>query len=264
MIGLRQKIRDAVSRAYHLRQLDKQLKKPVRLPELLKSTLSRNEQYFHCVYLFDHVLPQEVREHRKYFVQNRRGFGEDAFHAMWWLVFQEFRPKRALEIGVYRGQTITLWKLLARHFKFECQVGCISPFASAGDSVSKYEEKIDYFEDMQRNHQHFDLPLPEACREFSTSPKAPEFVARASWDVIYIDGNHDYEVARQDWELCSRSAAPGGLIVLDDSSLNTDYRPPCFATAGHPGPSRLAAEIDSQKFLEIFSVGHNRIFQRVR
>lgn len=263
MSGLRNKLRCLASRQFHLWQLRGSLKQPLTLAELQRQGLTRNEQYLYCVYYFDRFLPAPIREHRRYFTQNRRGFGEDAFHAMWFLLFQEFRPKRALEIGVYRGQTVTLWKLLSRHFGFECEVGCISPFTPSGDSVSRYEEQVDYLEDVRRNHQHFDLPMPSVCRHFSTAPEAKEFVARQPWDVIYIDGNHDYEIARQDWEMCRQAVAPYGLIVLDDSALDTDYTPPAFATGGHPGPSRLAREIEPGQFREILAVGHNRVFQRV-
>ena len=54
---------------------------------------------------------------------------------------------------------------------------------------------------------------------------------------------------------------PGGIIILDDSGLSTSYRPPAFATGGHPGPSRLASGIDPGQFQEILQVGHNRVFQ---
>src|SRR6266446_6138178 len=118
MFGVRQKLLFRSSRTYHCFRLKRSLKRPMSLPELRRLGLSRNERYFYCVYFFDHFLPEPIREHRRYFTQNRRGFGEDAFHAMWFLLFQELRPKRALEIGVYRGQTITLWKLLSRHFGF--------------------------------------------------------------------------------------------------------------------------------------------------
>ncbi|MFZ4600498.1 MAG: class I SAM-dependent methyltransferase, partial [Terrimicrobiaceae bacterium] len=83
------------------------------------------------------------------------------------------------------------------------------------------------------------------------------------WDAIYIDGNHDYEVAKKDWKHCAANVKIGGIIVLDDSGLSTSFRPPAFATAGHPGPSKLATEIDPRAFREILQVGHNRVFQRI-
>jgi hypothetical protein len=53
------------------------------------------------------------------------------------------------------------------------------------------------------------------------------------------------------------------VIVLDDAGLYTAYRAPAFAFTGHPGPSRLAQEIDRTTFQEIVQVGHNRVFQKL-
>src|SRR3990170_2542686 len=79
-------------------------------------------------------VPAELRRHKEYF--RTRGFGEDAFHAMWYLLFREFQPKVCLEIGVYRGQVITLWGLLGRMFGYVPRIHAISPFSSAADEVS--------------------------------------------------------------------------------------------------------------------------------
>jgi predicted O-methyltransferase YrrM len=103
---------------------------------------------------------------------------------------------------------------------------------------------------------------PELVQAFSTDKAVTERVARETWDAIYIDGNHDYETARADWDLCAAHLAPGGIIVLDDSAMETDYRPPAFATAGHPGPSQVAREVDNTGFREVLRVGHNRVFQK--
>jgi hypothetical protein len=62
--------------------------------------------------------------------------------------------------------------------------------------------------------------------------------------------------------VCSRNLKVGGVIVLDDSGLTTAFRPPRFATGGHPGPSQLAQEINRQQFREVLQVGHNRVFQK--
>lgn len=262
MSDIRLRLLNGISRKYHLARLAQRFKRPLSFSELRALRANRNELYFHWVHRFDHSLPNEVREHRRYFSVEGRGFGEDAFHAMWFLLFKEFRPASALEIGVYRGQTITLWKLLSRILAFPCQVAAVSPFSPAGDSVSRYQDQLDYFDDMVRNHQHFNLELPDFCRHYSTAPEARSFIQSRRWDLIYIDGNHDYEVALQDWLICSQALALGGIMVLDDSALNTDFRPPGFATAGHPGPSRLAGEVGASPFQEIFSAGHNRVFQR--
>ncbi|MFM7183115.1 MAG: class I SAM-dependent methyltransferase [Verrucomicrobiales bacterium] len=212
---------------------------------------------------YHRVLPVQLREHREYFKAARRGFGEDAFHTMWWHLVRRFKPADFLEIGVYRGQTLSLVALIAQIESIGCSVYGISPFSSAGDSVSRYAPEVDYFQDTLSNFRHFGLPAPSLIKAFSTDEDALALMRSRSWDCIYIDGNHDYDVVKNDWETCAAAVKPGGLIVLDDSGLSTRYQPPAFATAGHPGPSRLAREISPDHFREILQVGHNRVFQRI-
>lgn len=219
--------------------------------------------YLRCCHYYDRSLPAELRAHRDYFTSGRRGFGEDAFHTQWYLLFGEFKPESFLEIGVFRGQSLSLAALLARHFKLSCHIQGISPFSPAGDAVSKYLTDVDYYTDTLANFAHFSLPKPALLKAFSTDDDARQLIASRVWSIIYIDGNHNYDVARQDWDLCAQHIAPGGVIVLDDSGLSTRYQPPKFATGGHPGPSRLAREITGGRFQEILQVGHNRAFQRV-
>jgi SAM-dependent methyltransferase len=263
MSGLKTKIKKWAGKFANSYNLSGDLKVRWILAELRAKNLPRTTAYLYCDYYFEHFLPDLFKEHRAYFATGGRGFGEDAFHTMWFLLFEQFRPANVLEIGVYRGQTITLMKLLSRQLNFQCDVGCVSPLSASGDSVTTYTNGIDYYEDIVRNHERFDLALPEFCRAFSTSEDGIRFIGSRTWDLIYIDGNHDYAVAKRDWEQCARAIAPGGIIVLDDSALQTDFRPPAFSTAGHPGPSRVAQDADVERFREIFSAGHNRVFQRI-
>lgn len=219
--------------------------------------------YLECLRQFHRELPVELRQHRAYFDSSRRGFGEDAFHVMWDLLLGEFKPASFLEIGVYRGQVISLVSLWSRHYGVPCEVWGISPFTGSGDSTSSYRRDLDYYEDTLRNYDHFGLPHPKLQRASSTDPEALVLIASRAWDMIYIDGNHDYRVVVKDWEACSKSIKPGGIIVLDDSGLTTAYRAPVFAMAGIEGPSRVAKEVDRSRFREVLQVGHNRVFQRI-
>jgi len=218
--------------------------------------------YLDCFRYFHQQLSPDLTEHRRYFSRKKRGFGEEAFHTMWLLLFREFKPRSFLEIGVYRGQTLSLAALLAQREQISCHICGISPFTSVGDSVSKYIEMTDYRQDTLRNFETFRLPPPQLVTSYSTDAKARDAIQSREWDIAYIDGNHDYDVARADWDLCSNNVIPGGLIVLDDSGIGSAYRPPIFATMGHPGPSRVAAEISRGAFKEILQVGHNRVFQK--
>src|ERR1700676_4083591 len=44
------------------------------------------EFYLKCFRFFHAQLPPKVRAHREYFGASGRGFGEDAFHVMWFLL----------------------------------------------------------------------------------------------------------------------------------------------------------------------------------
>lgn len=220
--------------------------------------------YFECLRYFYQELPPEIRAHRLYFRNNQLGFGENPFHVMWFLLFREFKPSNFLEIGVFRGQTISLAALCGRLLNSHCEVYGISPFSVAGDSVSRYCSDVDYYDDTLANFDYFALPHPQLLRAYSTDPAAAELISSKVWDIIYIDGNHDYEIARKDWELCSVHVKKDGLIVLDDAALMSSFQPPaCAATRGHPGPSRVAQEIDRSRFRELLQVGHNRVFQKI-
>ncbi len=227
----------------------------------LINKLNRNEEYNIYHNIFHDVVPEWLRIHRKYFSENNLGFGEDAFHSMWFCIFRDFQPKKVLEIGVYRGQIISLWSLLSYNFGLNTEIHGISPFNSDGDEVSTYIDSIDYYSDVINNFKYFNLNVPNLHKGYSGDKEMKEIIESNKWDIIYIDGNHNYDVVKKDFEVCSNTLNSKGLIVLDDSSLYTDYIPNSFSSAGHPGPSALANEININQFSEIISVGHNRVFQ---
>ena len=224
---------------------------------------NKNEQYIYFHHYFWHKLPLEIKDHRKYFKMEQRGFGDDAFHSMWYLILKEKRPLNLLEIGVYRGQVISLWSIICKLFKIKSNINGISPFSNDGDKVSVYID-IEYYKDVINNFNYFSLSQPRLHKGYSTDESMLNVIKSKKWDVIYIDGSHDYEIVNKDFNVCSNSLSDNGIIVLDDSAVKTDYSPPIYASSGHEGPSRVANEINKEKFKEILSVGHNRVFQLIK
>jgi hypothetical protein len=236
--------------------------KEMSFSETIKKYPSYREIYRYMHHFYVHLADAQIRKHRMFYKNEMRGFGEDAMHAMWWHIFSEFRPKIALEIGVYRGQIITLWGLISRMQNFKCEVHGISPFTSCGDMVSTYLDGLNYEQDVIKSNSLFKLPEVHLKKAYSNDPEAIKYINSKKWDLIYIDGNHDYDVAFSDYQICTSALADGGLLIMDDSSLYSEYKPPSFAFAGHPGPSAVVRDFAMKELKFLGGVGHNNIFQK--
>ena len=235
---------------------------------LINRVLPHKSHYFqntqirdlYAKYEFDYHfrVPSYVRHHRNYFQKSNRGFGEDAFHAAWFSLFSSIKPRKCLEIGVYRGQIISLWTLVAQKRNFEVDVWGVTPLTTAADSVSDYPD-VDYGYDIALNFAEFGLGTPQLKIGFSNDPSIVVWIKSQKWDLIYIDGGHEYETVLSDFLLAVEVINPCGIICLDDSSLNLSVR---GKFKGHPGPSKVVAEFAMQSMTYLFTVGHLNFFQK--
>jgi hypothetical protein len=210
-------------------------------------------------------LPKLLKLHRKYFSKFSRGFGEEIFHLMWLDIFWKFKPTKILEIGVYRAQTLSLFSLLAEKVSIsdDFEVHGLSPFDNSGDAVSSYIS-LDYLQDCKKNLRFFKAKNYFLHKELSTSPDAVRLIRDGNWDLVYIDGSHDYDIVAQDFANAFIGLKENGIIVLDDSSLYFDHDLDSKRFWGHPGPSRVAREITGAKMKHLSLVGHNNVFQKVK
>jgi hypothetical protein len=231
-----------------------------KFTEIIASNHSRNAVYDYMDNYFHKQAPDFIRLHRNYFKINNRGFGEDSFHSMWIMLMNQYKPKNLLEIGIYRGQTITLWGLISKFIGHDVNIHGISPFSSIGDRNSTYLSDLDYLEDTLLSHKYFDLEEPKLLKALSNEPLAKDYIKSKKWDLIYIDGSHDYEIALSDYEVSLENLLEGGLLIMDDSSLYTDYIPSKKSFKGHPGPSRVVIERAMDELFFLGGVGHNNVF----
>jgi len=229
--------------------------------DLLGVNRNRNGVYRKFQIKYRKFDPIWLREHRNFFKQDSRGFGEDAFHSYWFSLIENYKPSRLLEIGVYRGQTISLWALIGAKLNYEMEIVGISPLDNSGDEVSSYLD-IDYERDILENFERFGLNKPTLIKGFSKVHS--DVIRNGEWDLIYIDGSHDYLDVKIDLKIAYFGLKVGGILVLDDSSLYTSFKPMISNTfRGHPGPSRAFLEIEENKWKFILGVGHNNILQKI-
>ncbi len=206
-------------------------------------------------------LPKFLKLHYLYFSRFNRGFGEPVFYLMWYEIFCFFKPKRILEIGVYRGKTLSLFSVLAKLVNSELnyEIHGVSPFDSTRDSTWEYE-KIDYLSDCKKNMNFFDCNNYHFHKCLSTDSAAEEIIRGGKWDIIYIDGSHDFEVVKLDFENALMGLVSGGVLILDDSSLYLPHEQDSQRFWGWPGPSRVANELARDRMRYLGLVSHNNIF----
>jgi hypothetical protein len=228
-----------------------------------------------------------LKAHRDFVEQNSWGFGDRAFHYMWYLVLIDlaasFDTVKALEIGVYKGQVLSLWALLARELGIEVEITGVSPFQGNLRRMSIFERKLrrlvdaeyranirhgnlypedDYLAKVHEIFSRFGLDADE-CRlvkGYSTDPEVIAALKNERYSVIYVDGDHSYEGAASDIRNFAPLVAKGGYLVMDDASC---FIPGDSFWKGRESVSKACELIAPLGFANVLNVGHDRIFRKV-
>lgn len=206
----------------------------------------------------------DLKKLRDWVEENKWGFGERSFYWMWKLIVDQM-PKEFyfLEIGVFRGQILALIELLAaKQGKKVFRYG-ISPM----DSTEGYWDS-NYQEDIDKIHEEFSLSKDyKVYKGLSTNPEIIELFKSGvpKFDIIYIDGGHDYETVKSDIKNYKECLLPDGYLVIDDSACR--FKMPFGYFQGHHEVSRAVDELlppvkKSKEFEHYFNVVHNRIWRK--
>jgi hypothetical protein len=229
-----------------------------------------------------------LKAHRDWVEQHRFGYGQRAFHYLWYLMLDDLRatfsPIRMLEIGVYKGQTISLCARAARELGAEIEITAVSPFAGNLAPLAAWRACAsfvcrpawrtqyllgnlhpvsDYFADNRRIFERFgvDFGKVRVVVGLSESPGVVASLARERFSVVFIDGDHSYEAARFDIDTYTALVQEGGLAVIDDAGC---FLPGRGYFKGMKSVSRACRALDaSPHFRNVLNVGHNRVFRRV-
>jgi predicted O-methyltransferase YrrM len=225
--------------------------------------------------------------HRRHIEEHQLGFGDAAFHALWRRLLEaaaaRFGRVRALEIGVFKGQVISLWSLLAREHSLNLEVSAVSPLAGQPLTGSRllrslryrldrrFRERVDSgdfypAEDYARIigglFAHFGLEFDRVRlhRGYSTDPLLLAGLKDDVFEVIYVDGDHTLQGARHDFRTFGPKVVPGGWLVADDAGCDL---PGSGFWKGHPTVSEAVRELPALGFRNVLNVGHNRVYEKV-
>lgn len=208
----------------------------------------------------------QLLEHRTYIEEHNLGMGERAFHWLWRLIIDAMPTYfRFLEIGVYKGQVLSLVKLLAnRTGKFADVIGVtlLSGFAGDTDEFTPFAD-VDYGKAIADLHDRYSLFQPCLVVGDSTVSRIQKIVkALGSFDVVYIDGCHEYNYVVKDLMFYPKLVRPGGLLVVDDASWYLDM-PKDFFRGIRPVSRAVRTIIETDPQWEhLLAVVHNRVWRK--
>jgi hypothetical protein len=196
----------------------------------------------------------ELKQLRDYVEAHAFGFGERAFYWMWKLIVDEMPQSFTfLEIGVFRGQTLALIKLLAKLSGKKVKVYGITPL----DSTDGHWES-NYKQDIIDLHKLFKLPLPNIIKGLSTDEKIIEQVCDKKFDLVYIDGGHSFDVAYSD--LLNYGKIADKYLVIDDCANDLDM-PFGFFQGIQSVTDAVNKYIPNTDLKFQFNVIHNKVFK---
>jgi hypothetical protein len=141
----------------------------------------------------------------------------------------------------------------------------VTPLDPTGDKFSKYET-LEYAEVIDALQEWSGIPVgrrAQLIEGFSTdSGVKRQCRGIAPYDIIYIDGGHNYEVVANDIITYGEMIADDGYLVMDDASCELNM--PDGIWRGHADVGRAVRELldTDQRFSERLAVGHLRVWQK--
>lgn len=207
----------------------------IQLIESYNNTVDKHREIWEKFYSLTNSIPY-LKEHRDYVEKNAHGYGDRAFHYLWKLLIEQMKNEFSfLEIGVYKGQVISLVNLICSKENKSPRIYGITPLSGSGDKYKTHPD-VDYEGLIKKIHLDFRLGLDQTkiIKGFSNDSEVISDISKiAPFDVVYIDGCHDYEVVVSDIEIYKKMIKNKGLLVVDDSSsfLNMPKRvsaPNCY------------------------------------
>lgn len=231
-----------------------------------------------------------LKGHRDFVERNHFGMGERSFpyfHSLILKDLDEKTPKeqptlRLLEIGVHRGQTVSLWAMLAQRLSRPVEIVGVSLFDGEEIDPADMVGKRDYRNDVRIIVKEFtgENPRPDVdwfwmgnkfamqlIKGNSTDPKIVEAVGSGGdYDLCYVDGGHTWDVAHADVVNYGSMVRPGGLLLIDDCA-NNNHRMPWGYFQGIQSVSDavdglLPPAVQDLSYECLGNVVHNRIWRR--
>ena len=164
-----------------------------------------------------------------------------------------------VEIGAHFGRTTVMWAMFSEPGVTVTAIDLWDDYnwhVRSKNTLKKQPEIIETFPDTLENcylnrHEtflHYTKQYPNIKSIKSYSPPDPDNVTQLfNLDLIFIDGGHQYEIAKADMENCFHFAHKDTIVILDDTVFTEGWEQ--FYTIG---PTRTWTEqLQENKIIEL-------------
>lgn len=130
------------------------------------------------------------------------------------------KPKKILEIGVYKGLRSLEMIKAAKSFNSSVVFFGFDMFEKFFEKkniltaeLSKKPKSMRYINDLLREHAYVKLI------KGNTLNTLPKFSKKNKFDFIFIDGGHSIKTIKNDWNYCKKLMHKNSVVVFDDYYL---------------------------------------------
>jgi hypothetical protein len=130
----------------------------------------------------------------------------------------QFDKLKVAEIGVYKGRLTAMWAVALINKGIDFEYHAVDHFLGSAE----HDSSFDYYKAALSNlHPILDKIIIQKNESTAQAATYPDNY----FDIVYIDGSHDYESVMADIKAWTPKIKPGGFICGDDYE---DSRPGVF------------------------------------
>ena len=208
----------------------------------------------------------DMSGHRDYVARNMLGFGDHAFHGAWSLLVDAMPEAfRFLEVGVYKGNIVSLIGMLAHRRGKNAFVVGVSPFNGEGERYGGPANE-DYVAAVHALEAWCEIPLARRARLIEGRSQDHDVIeaCRASgpYDIVFIDAGKDHRRCVSDLAHYGELVAEGGYLVVYHASFGLKLPPNLWP--GSPDIARAVSTIldPDPRFRHVAAFGHMRVWTK--
>lgn len=207
-------------------------------------------------------MTQEINEIKE-LVKNVEGYFGDIEGAFLYSAAKTIKGRGIiLEIGSWKGKS-TIWLAKASLSGPKVKVYAVDPHTGSPEHKEQFGT-VDTFSDFKQNIERAGV-TETVIPIVKTSMQAAQEWDGSPIEFLWIDGAHEYEMVKQDFDLWSPYVVEGGTIAFHDTGLRSGTQGPKEFVEQHIFPSRFFKDVRFYETITIATkVSENTVLDRIK